>query len=212
MASVKNLARDYDVLIFDFDGVVLDSNKVKEQAFKGLFSECSEEIQEQVVCYHQRNLGVPRAVKIRYYYESLLGESINEERVNALCKAFSEVTLAELSKPEIGITDTIEFIRRMYQKKRLFIASAADQNDVVNLCETHGLTDYFVGVFGSPTSKPDIVASIKKIYPGLHYALIGDSIHDYHAARVNAVDFWGYNNADLINVAEYIEAFSRVEG
>lgn len=211
MDNVKNLARDYDVLIFDFDGVVLDSNSVKEQAFKVLFSAYPPEIQDQVVAYHRQNLGVPRAAKIRYYYESLLGESISDQSVQSLCQVFSDKTLERLSQSEIAIADTIGFIRKIHKHKKLFIASAADQNDVVKLCESHDLTDYFIGVFGSPTAKKDIVASIKRLYPGFKCALIGDSIHDYYAARENSVDFWGYNNSELKDVAEYVDRFDSLD-
>jgi phosphoglycolate phosphatase-like HAD superfamily hydrolase len=32
--------------------------------------------------------------------------------------------------------------------------------------------------------------------------LIGDSINDYEAAKVNNIDFYGYNNVSLISVSE----------
>ena len=38
--------------------------------------------------------------------------------------------------------------------------------------------------------------------------LIGDSINDYEAAKVNGISFFGYNNKMLIQKGAYIEKFS----
>ncbi|MFW6157342.1 MAG: HAD hydrolase-like protein [Balneolaceae bacterium] len=44
-----------------------------------------------------------------------------------------------------------------------------------------------------------------------HAILIGDSINDYEAAKVNKVKFFGYNNCSLFGKGEgYITSFKEV--
>jgi len=57
----------YDYLIFDCDGVILDSNRLKSQAFAdALLDEPPERI-KAFVRYHKQHGGISRYEKFRYF-------------------------------------------------------------------------------------------------------------------------------------------------
>ena len=48
---------NFEVLVFDFDGVIVDSVHIKEQAFRELYKDASTEIQNKVGEFHHMILG-----------------------------------------------------------------------------------------------------------------------------------------------------------
>ena len=59
-------------IILDFDGVILDSNNIKEKAFANLYSIYGKNIRKKVVVYHKKYHGVSRYNKIKYFHEKFL--------------------------------------------------------------------------------------------------------------------------------------------
>lgn len=204
--NVKNI-------IFDFDGVILDSMSVRAEGFRTIFEGSDESALEKFLTYHRKNGGISRFVKIRYFYEELLGKSISDEAVASLALQFKAIMQKELVKPGYLINETVEFIKYNHEKYPLHIASGAEEGELRFLCETHGLTPYFLSIHGSPTKKPLIVANIMENYgyATSETVLIGDSINDYAAARDNHIKFLGYNENDLRNKGDgYIESFKEL--
>lgn len=198
-------------VIFDFDGVILDSVPVKTEAFRKLFEEFPSNKIDELIKYHLLNGGKSRYLKIRYFYEELLHEKITDEKVNQLAQLYSELTKLELSKEKYIIQDTFEFIKENYQNYKMHIASGADEKDLKFICDSLGLTKYFLSINGSPTVKNKIVKDIlmKNQYKKEETILIGDSINDYEAANANMIDFYGYNNKSLKKY-NYINNFIEV--
>ena len=54
----------YDCFIFDCDGVILDSNKIKTEAFFSLALPYGKGIAKLLVDYHTQNGGISRYLKI----------------------------------------------------------------------------------------------------------------------------------------------------
>ena len=55
-------------IIFDFDGVVLDSVPVKTEAFIKLFQSYEKQHVDKLIEYHLKNGGKSRYLKIKYFY------------------------------------------------------------------------------------------------------------------------------------------------
>ncbi len=55
----------WQVVFFDFDGVILDSVDVKTKAFAKMFRHYGPEVEQVVVDYHLANGGVSQVQKIR---------------------------------------------------------------------------------------------------------------------------------------------------
>ena len=61
-------------IIFDFDGVILDSVDVKGDSFFELFANKGKKIQKISKEYHYKNLGISRKVKIDYILKNILNK------------------------------------------------------------------------------------------------------------------------------------------
>ena len=63
--------KKYKTIIFDCDGVILNSNKLKTEAFKETLSNYKKELVDEFISYHESNGGISRYEKIRYFVEEL---------------------------------------------------------------------------------------------------------------------------------------------
>jgi beta-phosphoglucomutase-like phosphatase (HAD superfamily) len=59
--------KELQAIIFDFDGVLVESVDVKGDAFVALYKYETPEIREKVKRYHSEHGGISRFEKIRYY-------------------------------------------------------------------------------------------------------------------------------------------------
>ena len=66
-------------IIFDFDGVILDSHRIKTKTFYNLFSEYGFNIAKQVKLYHLQNSGISRKIKFKYIFKNILKKKINKK-------------------------------------------------------------------------------------------------------------------------------------
>lgn len=197
-------------IIFDFDGVILDSMPVREVGFVRIFNLYPKAKVDQLLEYHRTNGGLSRYHKIRYFYEAILNKRISEQEIINYAELFSEIMRDELKKSEYIIHETLTFIKDNFQNHNYFIASGSDQNELRYLCKQHKIDRYFKGIYGSPTHKNDIVKEIliSNNISQENVVLIGDSINDYEAAKVNRIKFFGYNNSDLKTICDnYIDSF-----
>lgn len=199
-------------ILFDFDGVILDSMKIKGDGFVELFKAYPEVAIKRLESYHYANGGISRFEKIRYFFNTILGEPVFSAAVDALAQEFGEIIAQKLFDKNNLISDTMRFIEENYQKYHLYIVSGAEQNELKMLCEFFEIERFFLEIHGSPTPKSLLVEYILKQH---HYKkketiLIGDSLNDYNAARDNEIEFFGYNNNEL-KVFNYIASFKDVQ-
>jgi HAD superfamily hydrolase (TIGR01549 family) len=197
-------------IIFDFDGVLLDSVPVKTEAYRELFNKFSNNIVEKMVKYHELNGGISRYKKIQYFFNELLGEDVSEEKIQEYALKYSELTKIELTHEKYLIKDTLNYIKLNSKKINMHIASGSDNTDLIYICNKLDLNKYFLSMKGSPKVKSLIVKEIldDNRYKKEETILIGDSINDYEAAKINGIKFYGYNNKSLKNNHSYIDSFS----
>ncbi|PIR44978.1 MAG: haloacid dehalogenase [Candidatus Vogelbacteria bacterium CG10_big_fil_rev_8_21_14_0_10_51_16] len=191
--------QQYDCIIFDFDGVILDSMAVRDEGFKKVLENFGDDRISHLLKYHRENAGLSRYHKFRYFYEKILDESVTEEIINDLAERFSIIMKGILIDKNLLIQDSISFIKKYHERISLYIASGSDQEELRYLCQKLGIDKYFNKIYGSPTVKSDLIKKI--IEENKHKAkkavMIGDAYNDKDAAEVNGVIFWGYNNEDL---------------
>ena len=197
-------------ILFDFDGVILDSMPVREYGFRKIFENHKKELVEELIVYHKQNGGLSRYNKIRYFYEKILNESISDDSVNELGEKFSIIMREELVHKKYLIKETVDFIASNYRNYILHIVSGSDGKELNFLCEKLELSKYFVSISGSPTPKVDLVKNLlaNEQYCLDEYVLIGDSMNDYEAAIDNNIEFYGFNNSELKKF-NYIDSFNR---
>jgi HAD superfamily hydrolase (TIGR01549 family) len=200
-------------IIFDFDGVILNSIPVKTDAYKTLFKTFDSRLVEKMVVYHEQNGGISRYEKIKYFFNTLLGEEMLEEEIHHYANEYSKLTKRELAQSKYLIHETVGFIQRNSKDFNMHIASGADELDLKFICDNLDLTQYFKSIHGSPQKKVNIVSEIlyENGYSQNETILIGDSINDYRAAKENGIVFYGYNNMGLKGKSYYLDDFKSLE-
>jgi len=191
-------------ILWDFDGVILDSMPVREYGFRKIFEDYDELLVRKLLNYHNENGGLSRYVKIRYFFEVLLNKTISEKQVLEFADKFSIIMKKELTNKKYLITETCRFIEENYSKYNFHIVSGSDEKELQYLCKELGLEQYFLSINGSPTPKNNLVKILlnKCSYTEDKTILIGDSINDYEAAKINNIDFYGFNNDSLISYSK----------
>ena len=72
-------------VIFDFDGVIVESVDIKTEAFARLFENEGDEVVRQVVAHHLKNCGVSRFEKFRHIYQKMLNRELSDRKFKELC-------------------------------------------------------------------------------------------------------------------------------
>lgn len=202
----------YKTILWDFDGVIMDSMAVRDKGFEFVLQNYPS---EQVSClmeYHRRNGGLSRYHKFRYFFEEIRKVSVTDFEIQNLAEEFSKVMLQNLLKPSLLIQDSLSFIRENHSKYKMHIVSGSDGNELRYICEHLGLSKYFISIHGSPTPKNELVKQvlINNNYKIEETCLVGDSMNDFEASELNQISFFGYNNPNLVTPnSKYIQSFAN---
>lgn len=200
-------------ILWDFDGVILDSMKVRDWGFEEIFNNYERPLVDKLLDYHRENGGLSRYVKIRYFFEELLGTSITEQGVLEYAQKFSFLMKQELTNPKNLILDSVNFIKENHKKYNFHIVSGSDQEELRFICNELNLKKYFISIHGSPTQKYTLVQNliINNNYKKEETCLIGDSVNDLDAANFNAIEFYAFNNIQLKGRSKiYINSFKKL--
>lgn len=200
-------------ILWDFDGVLLDSNAIRGQGFQLIFQKYPQDKIDQLLEFHRKNGGISRYVKFRYFYEEILRQPLSEERFLRYAEDFSAMMLAKLQDPALLIRDSMDFVAANHKDYNFHIVSGSDQTELRHLCRQLEIDHYFLTILGSPTPKGQLVSDLLKErgYQRQQTILIGDSINDHDAAVENTIDFYGYNNPELRDISTvYIDTFTTI--
>jgi phosphoglycolate phosphatase-like HAD superfamily hydrolase len=191
-------------ILWDFDGVILDSMKIRDWGFEEIFKDYDQELINQLIVFHNENGGLSRYVKIRYFFEEILRKPIKNDEVLDYAKKFSILMRRELINPKNLILDSVKFIKNNYQNYNFDIVSGSDQEELRFLCQQLKINKYFNSINGSPTPKNILVKNVinSNDYLLSETCLIGDSINDYEAAKENGILFLAYNNSKLNSLSD----------
>ena len=150
-----------EVILWDFDGVILNSMPVRDQGFIEVLQHFPAHQVEALLTYHRKNGGLSRYVKFRYFYEEILKQSITEEEVLKLADSFSVIMKKLLTNKDLLIQDSMQFIETHYAQYKMHIVSGSDQNELRFLCKELGVDHYFISIHGSPTAKKILIEQFK---------------------------------------------------
>lgn len=178
-------------IIFDFDGVILESIEVKTRAFAELFSDYPQQINE-IVNFHLANGGMNRFDKFEHIYHNILHRPLESAERQRLGDRFAELVFDKVCKAPF-VAGAQEFLSKYYKKLSLFVVSATPQNELRAIIAARKMQLYFTDVLGAPASKTD---NIRKIMhdnklQAEELLFVGDAQADYEGARASDVPFVG---------------------
>lgn len=203
-SEIRDLLERQSCVLWDFDGVLLDSMSVREEAFRHTLRTFDGGHVDTLVSFHKANGGWSRYVKYKYFQTDILGVDFDENQVAAWANEFSDFCMSQLTDPKRLIAPTVEMVTYLSGKVPMHIVSGSDGNELRQLCDKLGLKGHFVTIEGSPTPKTELVRAIMSEYgydSGATW-LIGDSMNDQEAAKANGLRFAGFGNLSLVAVSD----------
>ncbi|MCG9731436.1 HAD hydrolase-like protein [Shewanella sp. Isolate13] len=199
---------DYNLYIFDCDGVILDSNLLKIQAMEKALIALSFDKKEISLCttYFANNFGKSRFHHVKHFVNNLLKVAGTDKAKieQAILDDFSKQCKSLYLTAELT-PGFIELIKSLPGEK--YVASGSEQQELREVFKARGLEQYFADIFGSPTAKATLLANILKEKTNTNAVMVGDAVSDFEASVANEIDFICY--IPYSNVASTMQSLSQ---
>ncbi len=203
------------VIFLDFDGVILESNHIKDDAFRHAFKEYPHKIDE-IMAYHRSVAGLIRFKKFEYIVSKILHEAYDAAREEQLALAFAAHVQEAIAVCPF-VRGAQDFLEHYWPKVPMYVVSVNPAKDLSQTLERRDLARYFKGVFATEEKAQAIEAVLtKEGCPAADAVFIGDSPTDHEAALRAGVRFIGRQSGyfkppflfdcfdDLGSVKEYL--------
>ncbi|RQW87475.1 MAG: HAD family hydrolase [Geobacter sp.] len=184
------MSRTYDFAVFDCDGVILQSNAIKSNAFAEALTGEPDDLVQAFVEYHKANGGVSRYQKFAHYFENMRGISSPQAEMERALKRYAEIVRQGLMNcPTIPGVEN--FLMDLHVKSiPCVVNSGGDEAELQSVLAARELDKYFALILGSPATKTDNMRRLRDrgflIGSGV---MFGDSRSDYLAAQEFGLEF-----------------------
>jgi len=208
------------LVVFDCDGVILESVDVKTRAFGKIVEKYGPESVARMTEYHLAHGGVSRSRKFEWFYDEVLGRKITEQEIQSLSKKFSQLAFKGVMRSPMvpGIMETLEFV---HGRLPMYVASGTPNDELLQVMDARNLTRFFNGVYGTPPEKSELLRRIieqEGIAPN-DTLMVGDSSTDLDAAQSCGSQFFGIGTEfavtrwpfghDCTTLAQWIDEYCR---
>ena len=188
-------------IIFDFDGVVINSHLTKTSAFYDVFKVYGKNIALKAKKFHLNNIGRSRYFKFKFIFKNILRLKLTKKKIKILDEKFDFFLQKKIKKmtPSKSLTN---FLRKKNQVWNLYISTGTPRAKIIKILKKKKLFEYFKKVYGSPSSK---INHINKIIKNNQKSIfIGDSFEDYRAAKQAKIKFILKINSENKNLRKKI--------
>jgi phosphoglycolate phosphatase-like HAD superfamily hydrolase len=179
----------YASVIFDCDGVILNSNHIKTEAFYDVALRFGEAAAGLLVQFHLQHGGISRYRKFEYLLEEILRRQATKEAIAELADDFGGCIYQRLLRCEVS--PSLAEMRKRMPGACWTVVSGSDQEELRLIFAQRNLASVFDGgIYGSPRTKGEILLrqfeSGQLAMPAL---FLGDSQYDHEAAILAGLDF-----------------------
>lgn len=182
----------FDTIIFDFDGVIVDSVPLKTEAFVALYPEADAAQKDYIRQYQRQHGGVSRLHKIAHYETYLGRPAPTPEAVAGRAAEYQRLVENSVATCPM-VVGAAEFLREQAGRYRMHLVSGTPGEELRRIVEARRLSGCFASITGSPPGKKDSFARIldrDAIGPDAAVA-VGDSLTEYEAAAALGIAFVG---------------------
>ena len=212
------------VLIMDFDGVIVESNAAKDEAFKELCALYPEH-GDAMMAYHLAHISESRMIKIRHYVYELMAKPGDDAAVERMADEFAGFVRSKVIAGA-DVPGARAFLAEFSRLVPIYVSSTTPQEELEEIIETRGLTAYFAGVYGDPPhAKTKAIADVlaKEGAAPKEALFIGDTTSDRRFADEAGLEFAGRDSGrgldcpgaevfdDLIALGSWLRARLGVE-
>lgn len=202
------------VIVFDFDGVIVDSNHIKRNAYYSVFSSLkgSKELIKNVLFEFEPNTRIFIIAKIidRLIEKGLINSKDKAKYKDEFVKRYGNICEKEILTCN-KIRGASGNIKKLSKRFHLYINSLTPTASLTRILKGRGLLKYFNGIFGGEKSKLNNLKKIifkEKISPP-QLLIIGDSVEDLKVAKDCGTNFIGIDNGEGILKKANIDYFLK---
>lgn len=178
------------VVILDFDGVVLESNAVKTEAFAEVFARFPEHA-DAMMAFHRANVSASRFMKFDHLVSERLGRPDDAALRQSLAADFSRGTLDRIARVPF-VSGAEAFLEEFSPRVPIYLASVTPVEDLEATLARRDLGRFFRGVYGCPPwTKANAIRDIlaREGCSPSEAVLVGDSTGDLRAAAETGLQF-----------------------
>ena len=186
--SAANLEK-YTSLVFDCDGVILNSNRVKTNAFYNSALPYGAEAAQSLANYHKENGGISRYKKFDHFLKHMIPKGISGPNIDELLETYASQVMEGLLKCEL--VPGLDSLRAKTMHANWLIVSGGDQKELREIFNARDLNYLFDGgIYGSPDTK-ELIISREQINGKIKTPAVffGDSKYDFSASTSAGLDF-----------------------
>lgn len=181
-------APSHGVIVLDCDGVILDSNSMKTEAFAAVLAAWPSQVVEEFLRFQKANFGRSRYLLFEDFFAKFSDRPAREDEVQMMIDAFArEVSTRYLSVPET--LDASAAIAELAKRAPLYVVSGSDQAELVQVFKSRGLDAHFKDILGSPSSKIHNLQAVANRHSTERLIFVGDSNADLEAATAVGTEF-----------------------
>ena len=129
--------KKYKVIIYDFDGVILDSVNIKTDAFLEIYKNCDEETLSQIKNFHLTNGGISRFKKFEFFEKNILNKKINKNHIDSLAYLFEKIVKHKVVKASY-IDFVIDFLNENMFTSKQYVCTGTPENEAIQIIKEKG--------------------------------------------------------------------------
>lgn len=182
-----------NLLVFDCDGVILESVDAKTEAFAEVAGYYGAEARDRLTLYHRLHGGVSRQEKFTWLFQNVLGREITSEEMEDLCNRFVQSMLNNVLNAPF-VPGVITILNTWKNIIPMYVCTGTPTEEVRYILKHREIASYFDGIYGTPPAKAERLAMILKeahIDDPTEAVMIGDAGTDMQAAEIVGTRFYG---------------------
>jgi phosphoglycolate phosphatase-like HAD superfamily hydrolase len=178
-------------IILDFDGVLAESNAVKNTAFDQFFARYPDYC-AAMQSYHRAHHSKPRRYKFTYFVETLMRRPGDTAMIDRMTEDFSVLVGDRvIDCPEVAGAQSL--LEEFSPCVPLYISSVTPQEELIRIVKARGVAPHIRQAFGDPPHRKAEAIGLVLGREGLRpnqVAFVGDSESDYQVAHETGLVFF----------------------
>lgn len=175
------------IVIFDMDGTLVNTNRMTARAFEELAAQFGLAVPPAQVI--QDAIGL---ADLEFYREIYHGETDDKLRPFGEAVEAREGELGRQMGEDVLFEGVSQMLRKLTEAgKQLYLASTGSQRHVSDMLASGGITGYFREIRCAQPDKRAMTAEILANAGGGSAVFVGDTLKDVQAARANGIPVLG---------------------